>query len=153
MEEKDQGWRCVILADAHSAQPSPTHLPTHNGRLRPRGPHPLLPPLRHLPALLRKSALRLHIRSRPRRIPVPAHNLLPHVPTARRQFSDLNAFVRPTHTRPHERGRRHGRRWAAVEYVDVPTECQCIGLLSASTCPYEFRGSDITDGYGGRVCD
>lgn len=137
------------FTDAHSTQPSPPHLPTHNGRLRPCGPHPLLPPLRHLSPLFRKSPFRLYIRPCPRRFLIPPHNLLPHVPAPRRQFSNIHTLLRPTHARPYERG----RRWATVEYVDVPTECQCTGLLSASASPYEFRGGGVTYGHGGGVRD
>ncbi len=37
--------------DISSTQPACPHRPTHYGRLRPGWPHPLLPPLWHLPPL------------------------------------------------------------------------------------------------------
>ncbi|TVY86074.1 Protein transport protein yip1, partial [Lachnellula willkommii] len=44
-----------IQSKAHisSAKPPRKNRPAHNGRFRPRRPNPLLPPLRHLPAILR----------------------------------------------------------------------------------------------------
>ena len=68
--------------DPHGPQPPRPHRPTHNGRLRPRRPHPLLPPLRHLLALQRKSPLRLHLRPGSSRIHLPTLGFRAHVSTA-----------------------------------------------------------------------
>lgn len=75
------------LPDPHSPQPPRANRPTHNGRLRPRRPHPLLPPLRHLPPLLRQSPLRLHLRPGPHRLFISPHHLQPHVPSPGLFFS------------------------------------------------------------------
>ena len=135
--------------DSHSPQPPPPHLPTHNGRLRPRRPHPLLPPLRDLPPLQRKSALRIHLRPRPRRLPLTPHHILAHVARPVRLLAHhlLLPLSRPlTHVRRTHAG-------APVEYVDVPAECECAGVLFVAACADEFCGGAVADGYGGGVCD
>ena len=140
------------VQDINSPQPARPRRPAHHGRLRPRRPHPLLPPLRHLPAIQRQSPLRLHLRAGPRRLAVPAHHLLPHVSSAlflfpQQLLQPLPARVRARRCFPRPRGRVH------VLDVDLPPIGERPGVLSAAARGHESRRRARPHGYGAGVCD
>ena len=138
------------LPDPYRPKPSPPNFPTHNGRLRPRGPHPLLPPLRHLPPLLRQSPLRLHLRPRARRFPFPTHHILPHVARPLRLIPNF-LFLPSRSFSPHTHIRRYDSR-AIIEYTNISEKCKRAGVLFVAACFDEFCGGGVADGYGGGVC-